>query len=152
MRGKMGLLAICGMMIAAFVANPGTAGEPKPENIGKASAEYVGIARAVEYYFEAGRKGDSSYMKKVFLPEANIYYTRDGRVAGGSIQNLYDMVEGKPSPTEIVYSIAGIDVAGSIATVRLEIADWAGRTYTDMFTMIKDGDDWKIASKVSRVP
>ena len=138
-----------------FVLSTGgisTAGEPEAKNIAKANAEYIGIAKAVEYYFEAGRKGDSGYMKEVFLPEANIYFTRDGKVAGGPIQILFDMVEGKPSPTEILYDIAAIDVAGTIATVRLEIADWAGNSYTDMFTLIKDGEDWKIASKVSRRP
>lgn len=125
------------------------ADEPNRKNIDKASADYVGIARAVEFYFEAGRQGDSSYMKKVFLPEANIYAVKDGKLIGGPIELLYDMVEGKASPTEIVYQIAAVDVAVNIAVVRLEIDDWAGHAYTDMFTMIKDGEDWKIASKVS---
>lgn len=128
----------------------GTAGEPAQANIDKAAADYAGIVRSVEYYFEAGRKGDSEYMKQVFLPEANIYSTRDGKVVGGPIQILYDMVEGKPSPTEIVYAIESIDISGVIATVRLKIDDWAGNAYIDMFTMIKGEDGWKIASKVSR--
>lgn len=143
-------LLLCGL--AAFTAGSAVAAGPEQKNVNKAAGEYAGIAKAVEYYFEAGRKGDSSYMKQVFLPEANIYFTKEGKVAGGPVQLLYDMVEGKPSPTEIVYRIAAMDVAGNIAMVRLEIADWAGNAYTDMFTMIKDGEDWKIASKVSRRP
>ena len=142
----LGLMLLGGAAASSAVAE--TAG-PEQKNIDQAAAEYLGIARAVELYFEGGRTGDSQYMKKVFLPEANIYGTRAGKLTGGPIQLLYDMVEGKPSPTEIIYDIAAVEVAGNIAMVRLEIADWAGRTYTDMFAMIKDCEDWKIASKVS---
>lgn len=134
---------------AVFVAGAASAEGPDQKNIDKAGSDFAGIARAVEFYIESGRKGDSKYMKEVFLPEANIYGTRDGKLVGGPIQLLYDMVEGKASPTEIVYKITAVDLAGNIAMVRLEIADWAGHSYTDMFTMIKDGDKWKIASKVS---
>lgn len=146
------IFAAAALALFAVMAGVSDAGEPEQKHIARANAEYLGIARAIEYYFEAGRKGDSRYMKEVFLPEANIYFTREGKVAGGPIQLLFDMVEGKPSPTEILYDIAAIDIAGNIATVRLEIADWAGNTYTDMFTMVKDGENWKIASKVSRRP
>lgn len=152
---KIAVLSLAAMLMLnpcfpsyASAAMPG----PEQKNIDRAAADYAGIAKAVEYYFEAGRKGDSSYMKQVFLPDANIYFTRDGKVAGGGIQILYDMVEGKPSPTEIIYKITSVEVSGNIATVRLDIADWAGHAFIDMFTMIKDGDDWKIASKVSRRP
>ena len=143
------LTVFCTSLCLAVMGGPALAAGPSKANIDKACADYAGIARAVEFYFEAGRKGDSSYMKQVFLPEANIYGTRGGKLVGGPISLLYDMVEGKASPTEIIYKIAAVDVAGNIAMVRLEIADWAGNTYTDMFTMIKDGDNWKIASKVS---
>lgn len=146
-----GIVALC-LCTVSLWGDYAAGGEPEQKYIAAASADYVGIAKAIEYYFEAGRKGDSAYMKEVFLPEANIYFTREGKVAGGPIQILYDMVEGRPSPTEIIYTIAAVDVAGNIAMVRLEIADWAGNTYTDMFTMIRDGDAWKIASKVSRRP
>lgn len=140
------------VFLTVLVPAAAGAAQPVPETVATASADYIGIIRAVDSYFEAGRKGDSAYMKQVFLPEANIYGTSEGKVIGGPIQLLYDMVDGKPSPTEIVYEVASVDIAGNIATVRLEIADWAGNAYTDMFTMIKDGDDWKIASKVSRRP
>lgn len=151
---KIGYAVFFSLLLACFWVSMGgmaVANEPEQKNIDKASADYVAIAKSVEYYFEGGRKGDSSYMKKVFLPEANIYSSREGKAAGGSIQILFDMVEGKPSP-KIEYRIAAVDIAGDIAMVRLEIAEWAGSKYTDMFTMIKDGAMWKIASKVSRRP
>ncbi len=151
-RRVAGAVALCLFCAIGLLGNTIAAGEPEQKNIAAASADYVAIAKAIEYYFEAGRKGDSAYMKEVFLPDANIYFTREGKIAGGPIQILYDMVEGRPSPTEIIYKIAAVDVAGNIAMVRLEIADWAGNTYTDMFTMISENDDWKIASKVSRRP
>ena len=145
--------AICAAFFILFsMCGAAAAAGPAGENIDRASADYVEIATAVEYYFEAGRKGDSFYMKQVFLPEANIYGISGGKIVGGPIQLLYDMVEGKPSPTEIVYRIAAVDIARDIATVRLEIADWAGNRYIDMFTMIKGDEGWRIASKVSIKP
>ena len=37
---------------------------------------------------------------------------------------------------------------GTIATVRLELDDWTGHRFTDMFTLLKSNGEWKIISKV----
>ena len=44
--------------------------------------------------------------------------------------------------------IASIDVAETIATVRLELDNWTGHRFTDQFTLLKVGEDWKITNKV----
>jgi hypothetical protein len=44
--------------------------------------------------------------------------------------------------------IAAIDVVGTIATVRLEIDNWSGSRFTDMFTLLKLNGEWKIMNKV----
>jgi len=41
-----------------------------------------------------------------------------------------------------------IDVAGTIATVRLELDNWTGTNYTDLFTLLKVDGHWKIMNKV----
>ncbi len=43
---------------------------------------------------------------------------------------------------------AGIDIEGTIATARLELDNWTGHKFTDMFTLLKMGGEWKIISKV----
>ena len=44
--------------------------------------------------------------------------------------------------------IADIDIIGSIATVRLEIDNWTGHKFTDLFTLLKVDGEWKIMNKV----
>ncbi len=43
--------------------------------------------------------------------------------------------------------ILSIDVAGSIASVRLELEHWTGTNYTDLFTLLKVDGHWKIMNK-----
>lgn len=141
---------IFSLLLAVFIsAAPCGQAADVSERIDKTGADYLGIVRAVEMYLESGRQGDSRYMKEVFLPEANIYGSQNGKMAGGPIQLLYDLVDGKPAAGEISYQLAAVEISGNIAMLRLEISNWGGNTYTDMFTLIKNGDTWKIASKVS---
>jgi Putative lumazine-binding len=44
-----------------------------------------------------------------------------------------------------------IDVAGTIATVRLELDNWTGTNCTDLFTLLKVGGHWKIMNKVFHI-
>ena len=44
--------------------------------------------------------------------------------------------------------IASIDLVGSVATVRLELDDWTGDRFTDLFTLLKVDGEWKIMNKV----
>ena len=41
-----------------------------------------------------------------------------------------------------------MDVVDSVATVRLELDNWNGSRYTDMFTLLKVDGEWKIMNKV----
>ena len=49
---------------------------------------------------------------------------------------------------ELQTRIASIDLAKSVATVRLELTNLNGAQYTDMFTLLKVDGEWKIMSKV----
>jgi len=106
------------------------------------------IIQTIEQYLEGGRKGDSKYMKEAFLPDAIIYGVRDGKAGGGPIQLLYDLVDGKPAAGDIPYEMTVLSVEQDIAIVRLDIPNWGGNHYTDMFAMVKDGDEWKIITKI----
>lgn len=41
-----------------------------------------------------------------------------------------------------------LDLAGTVATVRLELDNWTGHKFTDMFTLLKTDGERKIISKV----
>lgn len=106
--------------------------------------ERAAIAVVIDTYIDGGRKGSGEVMKAAFVDGANIYSAR----LGGPIQVLYDMVDGHPAES-IVYTIANLDVVEDIAMARVEIDNWAGAKYTDMFTLVKTADGWRIVSKVS---
>lgn len=103
------------------------------------------IAATIDTYIDGGRRGSGEVMKQAFHQGANIYSS----AGGGPIQLLFDLVDSKPPANNIPYVVANLDIAGDIAMARVEIDDWAGTKYTDMFTLLKDGGEWKIVSKVS---
>jgi hypothetical protein len=41
-----------------------------------------------------------------------------------------------------------MDLVGTVATVRLELDNWTGHRFTDLFTLLKVAGEWKIISKV----
>lgn len=115
---------------------------------GAAAAETgddAAIAEVIDTYIDGGRKGSGDVMRKAFHEGATIHTA----TAGGPIQLLFDLVDGKPPANDIPYTIALVSVAENIAMARVEIPDWAGAHYTDMFTLVKTGEGWKIVSKVS---
>ena len=44
--------------------------------------------------------------------------------------------------------IVNIDIEGTVATVRLESDNWSGHKFTDLFTLLKLENEWKIMNKV----
>ena len=57
-------------------------------------------------------------------------------------------VTGTGPAKELTARIAKIDLVDTVATVRLELDNWSGARYTDLFTMLKVDGQWKIMSKV----
>ena len=55
----------------------------------------------------------------------------------GPIQQLFAWNDGNGAATDIQARITSIDLADTIATVRLEIDNWTGHRFTDLFTLLK---------------
>ncbi len=110
--------------------------------------EKAGIEKALNYYIEAGEKGDSSIAKKGFAPTATMSWNENGEMKSVPIQALYDYFDEKPRKS--AGDISACSIAGDVAIVRLESSSGDAK-FTDMFTLVKDGDDWKIVSKVYHV-
>lgn len=111
--------------------------------------EYKRIAQTIDTYIDGGRQGSSKVMKQAFHPGANIYGFVDGQLVGGPIQKLYDLVDSRPPAGEIAYNIASLEAMEDVAMVRVDIDDWAGTKYCDMFTLVRNDGEWLITSKVS---
>lgn len=113
-----------------------------------AQAELAGIMKAIGAYVQAAPDGDSDTAKKGFATWATMSYNENGKLVTVPIQALYDYFDEKKRPAS--GEIVACEVAGDVAMVRLE-SEFDGALFTDMFTLVKDGDSWKIVSKVYHV-
>ncbi len=113
-----------------------------------AISERAAIARTIQRYVEGGKTGQTEEMKRAFHPGATIFGYIGSELVGGPIQLLFDWNEKNGAATKLEAQIISIDVMESIATVRLELDNWSGHRFTDMFTLLQVDGEWKIFSKV----
>lgn len=109
--------------------------------------DYEAVKKALNNYLEAGKKGDSKILQPSVYKDAIMYSAADGNVEGGSIKALFEYLDGNPAAMELEANITSIDIAGNIAYAKVESNNWHGSRYTDMFLLVKDGNDWKILTK-----
>jgi hypothetical protein len=110
--------------------------------------EHDAIARTVQQYVDGGKYGRGADMQAAFHPNATIFGYIGADLFAGPIQKLFDWNDQNGPATELQSRIASIDIMGTIATVRLELDNWTGHRFTDMFTLLKVDGEWKIISKV----
>lgn len=106
------------------------------------------IRKVMDYYIQGGIQGKSDIMKKAFHADAIMYGQHEGKLAGGPIQNLYDFIDNAPPAKDLKGEVTCIDVHGTVAIVKVEARDWNGASFSDRFLLVKDGNDWKILTKV----
>lgn len=111
-------------------------------------SEYDEIAETVQRYVAGGRSGRGADMKAAFHPGATIFGYIGDDLFAGPIQMLFDWNDQNGPATKLQSRLAGIDIMGTIATARLELDNWTGHKFTDMFTLLKVDGEWKIISKV----
>jgi hypothetical protein len=106
------------------------------------------IEKVIQIYVNGGISGIGDDMKPAFHEGATIYGYIGPDLFGGPIQGLFDWNDSNGPVADLKANIANIDIEGSIATVRLELDNWTGHKFTDMFTLLKTNGEWKIISKV----
>nr|WP_314491748.1 nuclear transport factor 2 family protein [uncultured Chryseobacterium sp.] len=104
------------------------------------------ILKPIDLYLEAGRKGDGNIAKPAFASTATMSWSEDGALKSVPIQALFDGFSAA-EPMEANYKLTTLDVEGDAAIVRIE-SQFGPDKYADMFTLVKDGNDWKIISKI----
>ncbi len=114
-------------------------------------SEYDVIAKVVQHYIDGARSGKGDDMKPAFHEDATVFGYVGPDLFAGPIQNLFAWNDDNGPATELEDRIASIDVTGTIATVRLELENWTGFRFTDLFTLLKVDGDWKIMNKVFHV-
>ena len=111
-------------------------------------SDYDAITKTVQHYIDGGKTGSTEEMKLAFHPEATIFGYVGPDLFAGPIQLLFDWNDQNGAAAELEGRIVSIDIGDSVATVRLELENWSGRQFTDMFTLLKVDGQWKIINKV----
>ena len=112
--------------------------------------EYQAITEVLNKYIEGCKKADSSIMKPAFSQNATMYSVgSDGKLVGGSIQNLFDGVDKdfQPSPNAQA-AITRIEIVGTAANARIDANNMSGISFTDFFQLLKVEGKWIVVSKI----
>ena len=111
-------------------------------------SEHDAIAKTIQHYIDGAKSGSGDGMKPAFHKDATIFGYAGTDLFGGPIQQLFDWNDESGPAAEIQARITSIDLVDTVATARLELNNWAGSRYTDLFTLLKVDGEWKIMSKV----
>ena len=120
-------------------------------NVTTETNEHEAIAKTIEHYIDGARSGKGDDMKPAFHEDATIFGYAGDDLFAGPIQLLFDWNDANGPASELEARIASIDLAGTVATLRLELDNWTGARFTDLFTLLKVDGDWKIINKVFHV-
>ncbi len=111
-------------------------------------SEHDAIAKTIQHYIDGAKSGEGDDMKPAFHKDATIFGYAGADLFAGPIQRLFDWNDESGPAAELQARIASIDVVDTVATVRLELNNWNGSRYTDLFTLLKVDGEWKIMNKV----
>ena len=106
------------------------------------------IAKTLQHYIDGARTGSGDTMKLAFHEDATIFGYAGDDLLAGPIQGLFDWNDENGPATGLKVLGTDVDLAGTVATVRLELDDWTGDRFTDLFTLLKVDGEWKITNKV----
>ena len=105
------------------------------------------IGRAIQPYINGAKSGKGDEMKPAFHQDATFFGNAGDDLFGGPIEGLFAWNDENGPATALKARIASIDVIGTVATVRLELDNWTGFRFTDLFTLLKIDGEWKIMNK-----
>jgi len=114
-------------------------------------SEYDAIAKTFQHYIDGAKSGRSAAMRPGFHQDATIFGYVGADLWGGPIQKFFDYNDRNGPAKDVEVRIASIDVFDTIAVARLEIDNWTGHRYTDLFTLLRVDGEWKIMNKVFRL-
>jgi Putative lumazine-binding len=114
--------------------------------------DYDSIAKTMQLYIDGSKQGKSDVMRPAFHPEASFFGYAGEQLATGT-QFLFNWIDENGPAPKIQTRLASVDILGSIAVVRLEVAGWSGSLagsdvyMSDLFTLLKMSGGWKIIQK-----
>ena len=116
--------------------------------------DYDAIVKTMQHYIDGGRAGKSELMRPGFHSDALLVGYAGGNLLFGSVQILFDWIDGNGPAPDIKPYFASIEILETIAVVRLEVKHWSGKIagsevhMSDLFNLIKTEEGWKISQKM----
>ncbi len=110
--------------------------------------QHDAIAKTIQHYIDGAKSGKGDDMKPAFHEGATIFGYVGTDLFAGPIEKLFAWNDENGAATGLQARIAGIDLVETVATVRLELDNWTGSRFTDLFTLLKVDGEWKIMNKV----
>ena len=114
-------------------------------------SEYNAIVNTVQHYIDGARSGRGDDMRPAFHEEATVFGYVGPDLFAGPIEQLFAWNDENGPAEALQERVASIDLIGTVATVRLELENWTGFRFTDLFTLLKVDGQWKIMNKVFHV-
>jgi len=115
-------------------------------------AEHDAILKTLQLYIDGCKQGDSAVMRPAFHEQASFFgYVGDQLAAG--LGFLFDWIDRNGTAPSLEARVVSVDVAESIAVVRLEVANFTGRLagsgaqMSDIFTFLRTPEGWRIIQK-----
>jgi hypothetical protein len=106
------------------------------------------IAQVIQGYINGAKSGKGDDMKSAFHKDATIFGYVGADLFAGPIQQLFDWNDENGPASGLKARISNIDLIDTVASVRLELDNWTGHRFTDLFTLLKLEGQWKITNKV----
>ena len=107
----------------------------------------IGAIRAtIRSYLEGTHQGDVDVVRALFVPEAELFGRVDGRMRVAHLDQFLDTLTASPAPATLgekpVPGFIEVWLDGDRASARLTNDD-----LREDFTLVRDGDTWRIATK-----
>jgi hypothetical protein len=118
----------------------------------KSPSQHDEILKTLQMYIDGSKEGKSELMRPAFHPEASFFGYAGEQLAIGT-RFLFDWIDKNGPAPNIEPRVVSVDMLGSIAVVRLEVANWSGKLagsgvhMSDLFTFLRMPDGWRIIQK-----
>lgn len=111
--------------------------------------EEAAVRAAIEHYFRAHATGLGEHHRKVFHPDAKLFWINDGKFTQRTSEDYIAGSPGKPAPDEPQRkrTIEMIDITGDAAVAKL-VLDYPNAKLTDYMSLLKIDGEWKIVNKI----
>lgn len=119
-----------------------------PEEETESFAIPQSIAETLQRYIDGARTGAIELLRSAFTEAARVSGSYGGKPVSWSLNEFCDAVAKGGAAPGLQARVVSIEHAGGAAMARLEALNWRGTRYTDFFVLVKQGDGWRIDSKV----